>query len=59
VEKKKGRGSGVQRRVEEKTGNREGAWVRRGIARVVGISPRPVGAGSTVAVRQERATRRE
>jgi hypothetical protein len=41
-------GSGVQRRVEGKTGQREGAPGAAGTARVAGISPRPAGAGGAV-----------
>jgi hypothetical protein len=51
VERKGGRGSGGRRRVEGKLGKREGEGrAQRGIARAVGISPRPVGGGGAIAV---------
>jgi hypothetical protein len=40
-------------------GKKEGARARRGMARVAGIVPRPVGAGDGVAVQQWRAAGHE
>jgi hypothetical protein len=41
--------------VEVKTGKREGARAWRGTTHVVGIGPRPVGAGGANVARQRRA----
>jgi hypothetical protein len=58
AERKGAGGSGVQRHVEGKIGNREGSPSMMGTAQVASIGPWPAGVGGAIAARQARAADR-